>query len=237
MHGRDRLHAGDAARADRPDGFIGDRQPVRRRAFGQRSEQLVRDDLFGATGIAHCDRFPHAQDDVDPRLVRGDGLGRDIGIGFAARLAPFAMAGDDPGGAGFRQHLGRERSGIGAADIHMAVLRADEGGAAPFRPRHDERGGQAQPDFHRRMRRRDPADRLDLIQMRPHPVHLPVADNQLSPVHPRNSSVIIAARSACARRRRIIMRRLQDACGRWQMRWTGIAHLSSPSLAAAPLRP
>ena len=63
--------------------------------------------IHGATGVSHGQGFADAQNDVDPRLVRRHRFGRDIGIGFAPRLASFAMTCDDPGRAGFGQHVGR----------------------------------------------------------------------------------------------------------------------------------
>jgi len=43
------------------------------------------------------------------------------------------------------------------------------------------------------MRRRHATDRFHFVEMRAHPVHLPVADNQLAPAH-HLILVVIAAR-------------------------------------------
>ena len=239
MHRLDRLQRRDAAGADRPDGFIGDGQPVGACAFGQRGEQLGSDHFVGIARIAHGERFAHAQDHLHARGMGGDRLGGDISVGLAARLAPFAMAGDDPGRPRLDQHLGRQRAGIGAAQFHMAVLGADEGRALQLRPGHDQRGRQAKPDFHRRMLRGELADRLHLVEMRAHPVHLPVADHQLAPAHRSKSPCDYCC--TCPQRVPTACTASPGSAFRQSSRWTAMQHLSRPSataaLAAGSIRP
>ncbi len=126
-----------AARADRPDGLVGDHEIGRIRPLGQRSGQLAQNDFERGAGVALGQGFADAGNGAQARPPRGGDFGVHVGIAFAMVGAPFGMADDGVAAAQFRQHLGGDVAGMRARRRGMAILRAELHGA----PREGVRDG------------------------------------------------------------------------------------------------
>ena len=94
MHRRDIRHRRRPPGADRPDRLVGDRQPVARRALGQRPRQLRRHHRLGLPGIALASVSPTHRIDVQPVPPRRLRLGLHVRIGLALIRAALAMPDD-----------------------------------------------------------------------------------------------------------------------------------------------
>ncbi|MOA07458.1 hypothetical protein D3C78_1271520 [compost metagenome] len=120
-----------AARANRPDGLIGNDQ------FGHamsdrmhHGRQLALDHGLRLAGFALLQRLAHADDGRDARGQRGLRLGGDHGIGFAMVLAALGMPHQGVAHAEITQHARRSFAGIGAHRMLRHVLGRERDTAA-----------------------------------------------------------------------------------------------------------
>jgi len=125
-------------------------------------------------------RLADADDRQKPRAARGFRLRRHDGVGLTMMLAAFRMSDNDSGGAGTLQHFGADVAGERAGNFRAAVFAADGDPAASglHRPR-DQRRGQTDQNVSRwRHSLHGGGNCLDFVELRRHPVHLPVSGNQ-----------------------------------------------------------
>jgi len=179
-----------AARPDRPDGLVGDDEAFGREPVRHGARDLPSDDLERPAGVALGLGLADADDRNESRGVRRFGLRPNHRVGFAVVGTALGMADDDEAAAGVPQHRRRNVAGMGALRLGMAILGAEQHGAAGqhLGDGKEESGGRA--DEHvatearpRRAARRDGPVR-DLVgeaePVLPEAVHLPVAGDKLA---------------------------------------------------------
>ena len=110
---------------DRPDRLIGHHQIGRRGAVRQRSRELAATNIERLAVIALLPGLADADDGNKTGAPAGLRLQPHQRVTLTMIGAALRMADDDRGGAGIRQHFGREVAGMGARDLGMAILGTD----------------------------------------------------------------------------------------------------------------
>ena len=123
MHFLRLIIGGRLARADGPDGLVGDDDlghVVGGNSF-ERLADLAVDDRGGLIGFALVERFAHADDGRQPGGERGGGALVDGFIRLAEVLTALGVTDDDVGDTGIEQHGGGNfaRVGAGSGPVHI----------------------------------------------------------------------------------------------------------------------
>jgi len=100
--------------------------------------------------------------------------------GLAVMQAPLRMSDDDGARSGVFEHLRADVAGMSAGRFGVTVLPADGDSATRCPRRGGKQGGRRtnQNGDMRRSPRRQSGDRLDLVQLGPQSMHLPISGNQ-----------------------------------------------------------
>ena len=123
------MHLADFGAASGPCRCRSPRSAHRRRELaalaivGERGVELRDDGLDRAARLAHFEALADAQDDVQPAAQRRLGLGLDVGVALALRIAALGMADDGQARPGVEQHARRDAAGVGALLGLVDVLR------------------------------------------------------------------------------------------------------------------
>ncbi|KAI3485238.1 hypothetical protein L1887_51523 [Cichorium endivia] len=119
------LRGSDLARADGPDGLVGDHDlgPVLNLVGG--GVELTNDDVDRLVGLALLERLADAQDHREALGESGGGLLGDVGVRLAKERTALRVAEDDPGDRGVLEHVDRHLAREGTARLVVGVLRRD----------------------------------------------------------------------------------------------------------------
>ena len=120
---------------------------------------------------------------MEATAKRRFGTATHLIVAFRPSLAQLGMTDDRHRCSGIDQHRRGNRACVLALVSEVDVLRPDrKAGNRADRPL-DQRRRQAQSDIDLWIARRSRRDRLDFGDIRADPMHLPIADNQLSSSH------------------------------------------------------
>src|SRR5581483_979066 len=107
------------AGADRPDGLVGDDEPL----VGLEDGDLAAEHVLGLVRLALLERLADAGDDVEAGLERGGGAPRHAVVGLPEQLPPLGVADERAGDAELEEHRRRDLAGEGAFRLPVDVLR------------------------------------------------------------------------------------------------------------------
>lgn len=180
-----RFGARGFARADRPDGLVGDGGELSGFETQENRDELALEHRFGAPRTAFPERFAHAQNRAQTRLRSASRLFENALVRVARFGASFRVTDDHPVDAGVGKHRGGHVARVGAVRVGAHVLGPEPNGFG--------KGGVKQ----RKVKRGRAHDRLHPLKggregreaFGPAPgvgeraVHLPVGDCERSPLH------------------------------------------------------